>query len=330
MNGHKGLISKRVLLIMPKFFGYENEVRLELERQGAIVDWLPDRPFDSTALKALTKLGPSIVLPFTNRYYQNLLKNFSAPKYDKILVINGQTVSYKLLSGLRVDNPNAELILYMWDSIKNRPNILKNISLFDKVLSFDKKSAKDFGFKHRPLFFSPGYKPSLNLDFSYHLSFIGTAHSDRYEVINRVKKNLPPDSSCYWYLYLQARWVYQAYKLTKPAYHSSKVGEFKFEPLHKNEVQSKFSQSLAILDIEHPNQTGLTMRTLETFGAHKKLITTNHGIKEYDLYNPSNICIIDREKPSIPSSFFNEPFVAPGLDLYQSYSIRGWINEIIA
>jgi hypothetical protein len=330
MDEHKGLINKRVLLIMPKFFGYENEVLLELARQGAIVDWLPDRPFESAVLKALTKLGPAFVLPFTNGYYHNLLKNFSAPKYDKILVINGQTVSYKLLSELRVDNPNAELILYMWDSIKNRPNVLKNISLFDRVLSFDKQSAKEFGFKHRPLFFSSGYKPSLNLDFSYDLSFIGTAHSDRYEVINRVKKNLPSCSRCYWYLYLQAKWVYQSYRLTQPAYRGSKVSEFKFDPLHKNEVQSKFSQSLAILDIEHPNQTGLTMRTLEAFGSHKKIVTTNHGIKEYDFYNSNNICIIDREKPRIPSSFFNDPFVPPALDLYQSYSIRGWIDEIIS
>ena len=330
MDGNKVLMGKRVLLVMPKFFGYENEVRLALEQLGATVDWLPDRAFDSPVLKGLTRLSPYLVIPFIDDYYQNLLKNFSAPKYDKILVINGQTISYELLSRLRVENPNAELILYMWDSIKNRPNVLKNISLFDKALSFDKQSVKEFGFKHRPLFFSPGFKPSLNLDFSYHLSFIGTAHSDRYDVIDKVKKNLPPDLNCYWYIYLQAKWVYQVYRLTKPAHHKSKLEEFKFEPLHKNEVQLKFSQSFAILDIEHPNQTGLTMRTIEAFGAHKKLITTNYGIKDYELYNPNNICIIDRKKPNIPSSFFNEPFVAPRPDLYQSYSIRGWINEILA
>ena len=313
---------------MPRFFGYENEVKGALERQGAIVDWFPDRPFDSPALKGVAKISPSLILTFTDYFYNNLLKKLNTSRYDKIFVINGQTLSYKFLSRLRADNPNAELILYMWDSIKNRPNVLKNISLFDNILSFDIQSAQEFGFKHRPLFFSPGFKPSINLDFTYQISFIGTMHSDRYEVISRVKKNLSPELNSYWYFYLQAQWVYHAYRLAKVGYHGSKIGEFNFKSLHKNEVQKIFSKSFSVLDIEHPNQTGLTMRTLETFGAHKKLITTNHSIKDCDLYNANNICVIDRENPKIPSSFFHEAFIPPEVALYEKYSIECWINEI--
>jgi len=313
---------------MPKFFGYENEIRVDLERQGAIVDWLPDRPFDSPALKALTKLSPSWTLPFTDFYYQNLLSSFNSKSYSKIFVINGQTLSYKFLSKLRSSYPAAEVMLYMWDSIKNRPNIIKNLSLFDKAFSFDTEGTKEYGLHHRPLFFSPGFKPSASSSPNYHLSFIGTAHSDRYEVISKVGNNLPEAINTFLYLYLQAPWVFYAYKLTKPNFHGAKKTDFNFQPLNKDMVQSVFSKSFAILDVEHPHQTGLTIRSLEAFGAHKKLVTTNQAIENYDFYSPNNICIIDRKKPEIPKSFFDEKFTTPSPSIYEKYSLRGWLNEI--
>jgi len=314
---------------MPKFFGYEVEIKSEMERQGAIVDWLPDRPFNSAALKGVTKVKSDWLLFFTDIYYKNILETLGSPKYNKIFVVNGQTISYKFLNKLRVDNPNAELILYMWDSIKNRPTVLKNISLFNRVFSFDADNEKSFGFKHRPLFFSPGFKPSSNVNFAYHLSFIGTAHSDRYEVISKIRNTLPEDVKTFWYLYLQAKWVYHAYRFTQSNFKQAKINEFNFNPLNKNIVQLNFAKSFAILDIEHPDQTGLTMRTLETFGSHKKLITTNENIKKYDLYNPENICVIDRKNPKIPKSFFNEAFIPPPPDLYKKYSLQGWLTEIL-
>jgi len=312
---------------MPKFFDYENEIRVELERQGAIVDWMPDRPFNAPTLRALTTINPNWALPFADSYYQRLLISFGSTAYSKIFVINGQTLSYKFLSKLRSSYPTAEFILYMWDSIKNRPNIVKNLSFFDKAFSFEAEINKDYGLHHRPLFFSPGFKPSTN-SLNYQLSFIGTAHSDRYQVISRVKEILPKGINIYLYLYLQAPWVFNTYKLCKPNFKSAKRSDFNFQSLDKATVQLIFSKSFAILDIEHPHQTGLTMRSLEALGAHKKLVTTNQGIKSYDFYNSNNICIIDRKKPLIPKSFFNEKFIPPSSVIYESYSLRGWLSEI--
>jgi hypothetical protein len=313
---------------MPKFFGYEQEIKVEMERQGAVVDWLPDRPFDSSVLKALTKLRPEWLLPYTDACYESLLTSFGASTYSKIFVVNGQTLSYKFLSKLRSTFPAAEVILYMWDSIKNRPNIIKNLPLFDKVFSFDVQSIKDYGFHHRPLFFSPGFKPSTTNDLNYGLSFIGTAHSDRYGVISKVKDALPVDVKTFWYLYLQAPWVFNAYKFTNPNFKHAKKSDFNFNPLDKSIVQTIFSKSFAILDIEHPHQTGLTMRSLEAFGSHKKLVTTNQSVGDYEFYNSNNICIIDRQTPKIPSAFFKEPFIPALPKVYERYSLRGWVNEI--
>jgi hypothetical protein len=47
------LENKKVLYVAPVFFGYENEIKGELERQGAQVTFLLDRPFNSPFLKFL-------------------------------------------------------------------------------------------------------------------------------------------------------------------------------------------------------------------------------------------------------------------------------------
>ena len=62
-----------------------------------------------------------------------------------------------------------------------------------------------------------------------------------------------------------------------------------FKSLSSNEIVSYYDRSNIVLDISHPGQSGLTMRTFETIGAGKKLITTNADIKNYPFYNPENI-----------------------------------------
>jgi hypothetical protein len=85
-----------------------------------------------------------------------------------------------------------------------------------------------------------------------------------------------------------------------------------------------------ILDIEHPKQTGLTIRTLETLGARKKLITTNSSVKDYDFYRDSNICVVDRNDPVIPQCFFDTPYQDVSDAIFNRYRLSGWMDEIIS
>lgn len=325
----KRLDGKRVLLVAPRFFGYELEIRSEIERRGAVVDWLPDRPFDTPLMTALTRQKPQWVLPSADRLYERLLMQMGATDYDTILVVNGQTLSCKLLSNLRTSFPVARVVLYMWDSIDNRPGAVDNLPLFDATFSFDPLNARRYGMRQRPLFFSKGFERPPHNDFDYHLSFVGTAHTDRYSVISRLRHSLSPELRSYWYLYLQAPWVYHAYRVCNPAMRQARRDEFQFEPLNKTALQSVFSRSLAVVDIEHPRQRGLTMRTFETMGSHKKLITTNAQVRDYDFFNGDNICVVDREMPRVPSTFLELPFAPLLPELYRRYSIEGWVDEVL-
>lgn len=320
---------KRLLLVAPIYFGYEREIIAELEDFGFLVDWLPDRPFTYSVMRGLTTLCPLAIQPLVDRINEKFLINFGISNYDFIVVINGQTISERFLSELRRSFPHAKLILYMWDAFKNRKNILSSLYLFDNVFTFDQNDAKNFGINFRPLFFSKGFHPSNKKTYKYDVSFVGTIHSDRYRVLKKFENELPHDIRYYSYKYLQAPWVYYLYKFKIAAMREAHVDEFQYSPLKKFDLYEVFLSSKAVLDIEHPNQSGLTMRTFETLGSEKKLITTNKNIKNYDFYNTQNICVIDRGNPKLPEDFFLSDYKSLPPDIYEKYSISGWLTELL-
>jgi hypothetical protein len=325
------LNGKRVLLVAPRFFGYEREIGDELRHQGAVVDWLPDRPFDSPAMTALTKLNSKWILPLAERLYERMLNEFGARNYDIVLVVNGQTLSRHTLQRLRRAYPLAQFVLYLWDSVANRPNTRDNFTLFDRVYTFDPRDAANYQLLLRPLFFGHGFNATepLTTPVSYQISFVGTAHTDRYSVVSRLRTGLREGVIAYWYLYLQAPWVMHYYRWTKPNMRHANVKDFNFVPLAAVDVQSVFLGSQSILDIEHPSQVGLTMRTFEALGASKKLVTTNADVRNYDFYSSYNVCIIDRETPRIPDGFLETPFRPLPEVIRKRYSISGWLMELL-
>jgi len=324
------LKGKHILYFAPKFFGYEADIAQELLRRGALLDILPDRIFDSPLMTAVTKLKRNWVIFFANRIYRKKIKAFARTNYDMLFVVNGQTLSKEILDELRVQHPKAEFVLYMWDSIKNRPSAIENLNCFDVCFTFDPEDAEQFAMRFRPLFFSKGFERNGEVDNQYDVSFVGTAHSDRYEVVKAVSMQLPATIKPYWYLFLQAPWVYYYYKLTNASFKYAKKNDFQFKPIGKVELQRIFFSSRIILDIEHPKQTGLTMRTFETLGNAKKLITTNSKVHEYDFFSAENICVIDRYNPIVPSSFFISNYVSLPPAIYQKYSLEGWLDEILS
>lgn len=322
------LVGKKILYIAPQFFGYENEIRDELIRRGAMVDFLLDRPFSSPFLKAITRVRRQFVIGASDRYYQTELSKLGHKDYDFVFVISGQTLSTKTLRDWRRRFKNAKFCLYMWDSFGNRPWAIDNLALFDQCFTFDRNDSSRYNIHFRPLFFSSGFEGKLSTTPKFDISFVGTTHTDRYAIISAITRQLSKKHTSIMYMFLQAKWVFWLYKLINPSFRSAKISEFKFQPLSKSEVQTIFFNSKVILDIEHPRQTGLTMRTLETLGARKKLVTTNADVKKYDFYNPENICIIDRHESVLPDLFINTPYTDVPDEIYQKYRLSGWMDEI--
>lgn len=325
------LAGARVLLIAPRFFGYDEAIARELTRRGAHVDAMPDRPFSSPWYHAAARFAPGQVRRATERHYRRLLAGFAAPRYDHVLVLNGQTVSPRLIGDLRSAHPDARFTFYLWDSLANRPHALDLAGLFDRAFTFEPETAARHGLRFRPLFFDDHASAAAAAQpLEREIAFVGTAHTDRHRVIERLDSTLASDIRRFWFLYLKARWLLAAYRLTNPHFRRARAEQFAFAPLSRAESQRIFETSRAILDIEHARQSGLTMRTLEVLGAGKKLVTTNAAIRNYAFYDPARIEVIDRAAPRVPDAFLRSE--APPLDeaTRYRYSLAGWIDELLS
>ena len=106
------------------------------------------------------------------------------------------------------------------------------------------------------------------------------------------------------------------------------MSEFHYEPLSNKDILHIIEQSRIVIDIQHPKQTGLTMRTIEMLGAKRKLITTNADVKLYDFYRPENISVIDRKSPKLDEVFLKSNYVSIDEGIYRKYSIDNWLDNV--
>ncbi len=323
------LNGKRVLFLSPTFFGYELAIKSEMEASGASVDLFTDAPFRSPMRRVMTKNYPTMVSKIGSAVYLDSLKKIEQ-SYDYVLIINGMTVSRAVVDFVKQHSPSAKFILYMWDSIENSQSTRNILDAMDAGSGFDRSTCKELGLKYQPLFYRDVFDFGLVSDDSlYDVSFVGTAHSDRYKVCTSVKKRLGKNRNSYMFLYLQAHWVFWAARVLRPGMLHAKKDEFSYKGININETAEIFRRSRCILDIEHSRQRGLTMRTIETLGAQRKLITTNKSIEKEEFYNEENILIIDRKQPKIPDSFIDSPYRPIDQNLRRNYSLSGWLENLI-
>jgi hypothetical protein len=85
----------------------------------------------------------------------------------------------------------------------------------------------------------------------------------------------------------------------------------------------------SVLDIPANNQFGLPFRTLDAIGLHKKLITTNKDIVNYDFYHPDNVLVINLNELWRIEFFLDIPFYKIDNDIIQKYSLCFWVKSIL-
>lgn len=326
------LNQKKILFFSPKFFGYEDSILKKMESMGAEVVFFDERPFTSSYEKALLKVNPEIFAKKIERYFTNIFEQVKNIDFDYIFFLKCETPTVTVMDKFRSHFTGAKFCLYMWDSIKNVKNIEKKISYFDLVSSFDEKDSQENNFNFRPLFFSDIYRyPVDNVkNYTYDISSFGTIHSDRYMVISQVKDEAEKKHlRTYFFNFLQGNFMYYLYKITKNEFKYAKLTDFSFEKKSGEEITKIIMDSRAVLDIQHPNQTGLTMRTIEMLGMNKKIITTNQSISNYDFYHQDNISIIDRNNVEIDLDFLKKPYKKIEDTIYEKYSLEQWVLDTL-
>lgn len=326
------LKGKRVLLLTVFFFDYQNIICDKLRALGAEVVLYDERSVSKAFERALLKVEPYIFRKRTKRYYEKILNNHKGEFFDYILIIKCDMLDEKELVKIKNAFPMAKMCLHVWDSIQNIPHILDKVSFFDYATSFDRMDCQNHPeFKFRPLFYSNDFiKNEATSDFLYDVSFCGTIHSERYKIIKQIKKQCEKDGKKYYgFHYLQNRLVYNFYKITKKEFRNTTYKDFDFEKKSSREIADIVKFSKTVVDIQHPKQIGLTMRTIEMLGMKKKLITTNQDIVNYDFYDARNIFVIDSKKPVIDMEFISKEYYDIDVEVYEKYSLEHWIYDVL-
>ena len=325
----KSFQGKRILLLYARFFGYDAIVKAKLEELGAIVDLYDARANINSIEKAIRKIYSGYYFKKQRQFHGNIQIRNADKKYDFIFC--NDVLDESILKQYRELYPRASMVLYMDDSVKNMKGIEKTFRYYDRVLTFDKKDSETYNIVFRPLFFSDVFQNNENETIKtgeeYDISFVGTCHSDRLNIINKIRDNYP-DLKFFFFCYLQSWFMYYYHYLFEKEYRKVSKQFFKFHSMSINDVASIMRRSKCVLDIQHPDQTGLTMRTIETVGSKKKIITTNKDIINYDFYDPSNILIIDRNNPQINREFIRGPFHGISESIRYKYTLAGWLEEI--
>ena len=316
---------KELLLLMTDFYGYNEDIISELEKQGWNVTWFQDKIPLNTAEGLVTKVLPKYKENKFNRYFHTCLESVKDKKYDLILIIFGALYLQKEhISFLRKQFTDTKIVYYSWDSVKNFPLIKDLFRLSDVAYTFDSNDAIKYNVNFLPLFYSKNIceTPVIKYDISTVMSFFAEKAASLNEVITR----LPSD--CKSFIYLRIRTRRYLWKLKH--FNKKKVQSlekyFNLASLPREEVLKIFAESKAVIDCPLPGQNGLTMRTFEVLSMGKKLITSNESIRNYDFYCKENVLIMPEEADRL-ESFLELPFNRNYL-MDSKYSVSSFVKTL--
>lgn len=326
MSDKKG----KILLIIPKFYGYENLIKKELNKSFYQVEVIyENRDWVSIWHRFVYVYMPSRKRKVLNDFYIKEI-NKMTQDVDVVLVIRGSSLSQKVMKHMRKRfSSDCRFIMYQWDGIKNNPDILECAEYFDRIYTFDVEDSKKYNWGYRPLFFDKEKVNSTKKCID--VSFLCSLHSQRAQILEKLK-NICIENGYSFHSHMYCnKFAYYKWKYIgkKPEYIGTKDKDVTFKSLSLNESYELYSKSKVIVDYTHPDQTGFTMRTIEAIGNRCKLITNNKYIKNADFYNPSNIYVYEGTDVDIPYGFIETAYKDIDTDLYEYYSLEGWLSTLL-
>lgn len=323
------LKGKKILFFSVSFFKYENAIAKRLAELGAEVDFYDERPSNSNLSKGIIRIYKNLYHIKINQYYNKILSEIQYKKYDYFLLIKGEAMPAFFLEKIKENNPKMEMIYYNFDPLTEYPNLISNLKYFNKKFTFEYNDSIKFKLNFRPLFYVDEYK-DLNQNSQkrrYDIVFIGSAHTDRYIVGEKIREIADRQNmKSYFYYYAMGRLAFRLKKMIDKNLKQFDITKVSFDKLNHNQIIDFYKKTKSVLDINKPFQNGLTIRTFEVLASGRKLITTNSDIKNYPFYNPNNILVIDRENIQLSSDFFATDFMEIDEKILYKMSLDSFIE----
>lgn len=245
----------------------------------------------------------------------------SSVNNDIVFVIKGENLTQEDIAYLRNSNPQARFILYLWDSLVRHSNLDVLLSNFDEIRSFDRIDClSSTRLKFRPLFYR--VLPVIRSK-DFFLSFIGWMHSDRLAIVRSIRNQLKAQGQSYFIKLYMGKLSYFFARYFTRILNSDDRELITLKPIPYEEYQQITAASQIILDIAHPQQSGLTIRTIEALAAGCHLMTTNADIVNYPEISINDYTVFEREDPSLPLQIFSTETIS------DYFSIEIFLKEVL-
>jgi len=322
---------KKVLFIGIGFYDYEESIIQEFEKLDYLVDYYSEVPPNSLAYRFYSRIKREEQLQLIRNRYSAKIAEDCGSDYDVVFVIKCEYLSAEAITIIKQKNAKARYILYLWDSLDRIPQVEGKLHFFDNIYSFDRLDClANHKLVFNPLFYRNEY---LNDDDRedesiYDIYHLGWYHSDRLKLIKKITRYCNENHLKYKMILFAGYFSYLVQNIFGGELKGNKR-HLTFKTFSAKMNVDYILKSKSTLDIAHPQQSGLTMRTIELLGAQKKIITTNEDIINYDFYNPANIMVIDREDPILNKDFFESDYIPIPHSILKQYSITNWLKKML-
>lgn len=98
--------------------------------------------------------------------------------------------------------------------------------------------------------------------------------------------------------------------------------------LNYDHVCALAQKSKTIIEILQEGQEGVSLRVFEALFYHKKLVTNNRSIVNYDIYNSQNIFILGVDDENRFKDFVCSPFAEIDKSIVDEYKMSNWIFKM--
>lgn len=297
--------AQKIALISPSFFGYEVSIKNELLNLGYNVFHYDDRPANNIFHKVLIRLKATfLIYPKVTRHQRYLVNEILSNDVDAVFLLNPELFSANMIKALKKNKPNIKIVLYIWDSLQNRPNLRSLIEFADYAYTFDRADSKSHpALNFFPLFYESIFEQNAVVNRKYNLSFIGSYHSNRASLFSLIQK----EPSLYMHIYIQGfliKLIRSFPLLSNPRSLILFWHHTTYNTLSKERVSQVFKESHAVIDLQHPRQSGLTCRTIEALASGCILITSNSDIRNYEFFDDKVIYVM-KDLDDIPLNFIS-------------------------
>jgi hypothetical protein len=326
-------MANNCIFICPDFFNYKELIEKELSFRYEKVYSFSDRPECSSLHKALIKYNILHFQKIYARKHSKLILDYISDGINDIsivFIVKGTCIDRDFLTHLKIANPKINIVIYSWDSVKNAPNFLELSKFADSAFSFDPEDCLKYKFSYIPLFFYNNMEENRHIiDKKYDFSFVGSYHSDRVAVLNRFLLN-HSNANSFIKIFFQSRLQYLFYFFYDRDLRCMPASWLTFNVLSNADIEDVYRESTYVIDIHHPSQSGLTMRTWEALSSTTALYTTNIFTLLHDM--SGNVRFIER----LSGLELNRNTVLDRVEKYQCLlggatsplDIETWINHL--